>query len=39
MQAIRIHAFGEVDVLKLETVPDPKPAAGQVLIDVSRHRC
>jgi NADPH2:quinone reductase len=34
MQAIRIHAFGEADVLKLEMIPDPVPAAGQVLIEV-----
>ena len=34
MKAIRIHAFGEADVLKLETIADPTPAAGQVLIDV-----
>lgn len=34
MKAIRIHAFGGPEVLKLEEIPDPKPAAGQVLIKV-----
>jgi NADPH:quinone reductase-like Zn-dependent oxidoreductase len=29
---IRFHRFGEADVLKLEEVPTPKPAAGEVLI-------
>ncbi|GAB4463873.1 MAG: NAD(P)H-quinone oxidoreductase [Armatimonadaceae bacterium] len=34
MKAIRIHEFGEPDVLKYEEVPDPKPEAGQVVIRV-----
>jgi NADPH2:quinone reductase len=34
MKAIRFHQFGEPDVLKLEDLPDPKPAAGQVLVTV-----
>jgi NADPH:quinone reductase len=34
MKAIRVHAFGQADVLKLEDAPDPTPAAGQVLIRV-----
>ena len=34
MKAIRVHQFGEPDVLKLEEVPDPKPGAGQVLVRV-----
>jgi NADPH2:quinone reductase len=34
MKAIRIHAFGDPDVMKLEEVPDPSPSQGQVLIDV-----
>src|SRR3954471_7719916 len=34
MKAIRIHSFGEPDVLKLEDIDVPAPAAGQVLIDV-----
>lgn len=34
MQAVRIHEYGGTDVLKLETVPTPKPDAGEVLIEV-----
>ncbi|MEA2711511.1 MAG: NADPH:quinone reductase [Phycisphaerales bacterium] len=34
MKAIRIHSFGDPDVMKLEDVPTPAPAAGQVLVDV-----
>jgi NADPH2:quinone reductase len=34
MKAIRVHAFGEPDVLKLEDVPDPTPGPGQVLLRV-----
>ena len=34
MKAIRVHAFGGPEVLKLEDVPTPRPAAGQVLIRV-----
>jgi NADPH:quinone reductase len=34
MKAIRVHNFGEPDVLKPEDVDVPKPAAGQVLVDV-----
>ena len=32
MKAIRVHAFGGPEVLKLEELPDPKPGAGQVLV-------
>ncbi len=32
MQAIRIHEDGGPDVLRFEEVPDPEPAAGEVLI-------
>src|SRR5579863_4495548 len=32
MKAIRVHEFGGPEVLKLEEVPDPKPAAGQVVV-------
>ena len=32
MKAIRVHAFGPPDVMKLEDVPDPKPAAGQLVV-------
>src|SRR2546430_4803248 len=34
MKAIRIHAFGDSGVLKLEDVPDPKPWSGRVLVQV-----
>jgi len=34
MKAIRVTQFGGPEVLKLETVPDPKPAKGQVLVRV-----
>jgi len=32
MKAIRVHQFGGPEVMKWEDVPDPKPAAGQVLV-------
>jgi NADPH2:quinone reductase len=34
MKAIRVHEFGEPEVLKLEDVPDPKPGPGQVVVRV-----
>jgi NADPH2:quinone reductase len=34
MRAIRVHEFGGPEVMKLEEVPDPKPAAGQVVVRV-----
>src|ERR1700680_1809120 len=34
MRAIRVNQFGGPDVLKLEEVPTPVPAAGQVLVHV-----
>jgi NADPH:quinone reductase-like Zn-dependent oxidoreductase len=34
MKAVRIHEFGGVDVLKLEDLPRPAPARGEVLIQV-----
>jgi NADPH2:quinone reductase len=34
MNAIIVHEFGGPEVLKLEEVPTPKPAAGQVLVRV-----
>ncbi len=34
MKAIRVHQFGEPDVMKLEEVPDPTPAAGQVVVEL-----
>ena len=34
MKAIRVHQFGDPDVLKLEEVPDPKPGPAQLVVDV-----
>jgi NADPH2:quinone reductase len=34
MKAIRVHTLGAPDVMRLEEVPDPAPAAGQVLVRV-----
>ncbi|MBC7930304.1 MAG: NADPH:quinone reductase [Rubrivivax sp.] len=34
MKAIRVQEFGGPEVLRLEDAPDPKPAAGQVLVRV-----
>jgi len=34
MKAIRAHAFGGPEVLQLDDVDDPKPGAGEVVIDV-----
>jgi NADPH:quinone reductase len=34
MKAIRVHEFGGPEVLKLDEIPTPKPAAGQVLVRV-----
>jgi NADPH2:quinone reductase len=34
MRAIRVHETGGPEVLRLDTVPDPTPAAGEVLIDI-----
>ncbi len=34
MKAIRVHAFGGPEVLRLEAVPDLKPGAGQVVVRV-----
>lgn len=34
MKAIRVHQFGGPDVLKLEEIPIPRPAAGQVLVRI-----
>ena len=32
MKAIRVHEFGDPEVLRLEEVPTPQPGAGQVLV-------
>jgi len=34
MKAIRVHAFGGPEVLKLEDVTDPRPGSGQVVVTV-----
>src|SRR5258707_15298434 len=34
MKAIRVHEFGGPEELKLDEIPTPKPAAGQVLVKV-----
>ncbi len=34
MKAAAIHEFGDVDVLKYEDVPTPKPKAGHILVKV-----
>ena len=34
MKAIRVHAFGGPEVLKLEDVTDPRPGPGQVVVKV-----
>ncbi|WP_026435816.1 NADPH:quinone oxidoreductase family protein [Acidovorax sp. JHL-9] len=34
MNALRCHAFGPIDNLRVENIPTPVPAAGQVLVDV-----
>ena len=34
MKAVRIHEFGDLDVLKWEETPTPKPSPHQVLIKV-----
>jgi NADPH:quinone reductase len=34
MKAIRVHKFGGPEALQLEEVPEPRPAAGQVLVRV-----
>jgi NADPH2:quinone reductase len=34
MKAIRVHEYGGPEVMKLEEVPTPKPAAGQALIKI-----
>src|ERR1044072_4163658 len=34
MRAIRVHETGGPEALRLDTVPDPTPAAGEVLVDI-----
>jgi NADPH:quinone reductase-like Zn-dependent oxidoreductase len=35
MKAVRLQNFGDVDQFKFETIPDPVPATGEVLIRVA----
>jgi NADPH2:quinone reductase len=34
MKAIRVHEFGGPEVMRLEEVPDPKPGAGEVVVQI-----
>jgi NADPH:quinone reductase-like Zn-dependent oxidoreductase len=34
VKAVRIHEDGEPDVLVVDEVPDPEPAAGEILVDL-----
>lgn len=34
MKAIRVHAFGGPEVLGVESVPDPRPGAGEVVVRI-----
>lgn len=34
MKAIRVHAYGDPEVMGLETIPEPEPGPGQVLVRV-----
>jgi len=34
MRAVLCHAHGEPESLSLETIPDPRPTAGEVLVDI-----
>jgi len=34
LKALRCNAFGPIDALRVEDLPSPTPAAGQVLVDV-----
>ena len=35
MRALRCHAFDQPETLSLDTVPDPVPAAGEIVVQVS----
>ncbi|NMO50395.1 NADP-dependent oxidoreductase [Actinoplanes sp. TBRC 11911] len=35
MKAVRIHEYGDVDVLRIEEVPQPVPGPGEVLVRVA----
>ena len=34
MKAIRVHSFGDPEVLRLEEVPEPKAGPGQVAVRI-----
>ena len=34
MRAIRVHAPGDADVLRLEDVPDPEPGPGEAVVRI-----
>jgi NADPH:quinone reductase len=34
LKALRCHTYGPIDTLRVEDIPTPTPAAGQVLVDV-----
>ncbi len=34
MKAIRVHEFGKAEVMKLEDLPDPQPAPGQIVVNI-----
>jgi len=33
MKAIRVHKFGDPEVVQVEEVPDPNPGPGQVVVN------
>ena len=35
MKAIRIHASGGPEVMKLEDVPEPQPKAGEAIVKIT----
>ncbi len=34
MKAIRVHEFGDPEVMQVEEVPDPRPGPGQVVVKI-----
>jgi NADPH2:quinone reductase len=34
MKAVRVHGFGEPEVMRVEEVPDPEPGPGQLLVRI-----
>jgi NADPH:quinone reductase-like Zn-dependent oxidoreductase len=35
MKAIRFHEYGDIDVLRYEETPTPRPASGEALVAVA----